>query len=219
LSVPRPEENRSPRGKILWYLARPMSSTTSSPTGLFSTPRSQRWLMWISAAVLVAGVAVFLGVFLSRGSSAPAPAANLSTVSSAPPSTKSATSNPKVAASAGALKVARTFLETAVLRKNLDAAYGLVGPDLKGGMSRAQWRKGNIPVQPYPAANAKTAKFQVKSSHKNELMLLVELTPRKGSGVRPLAFYLNVDRIGGKWLVNYWLSDYRIPIHSNPYSN
>jgi hypothetical protein len=197
-----------------------VSSTTSSPAGFFSTPRAQRWLMWVSGAVLVVGVAVFLGVFLSRGSSDSAPAGNLSTVSSGPSaSSNSATSDPKVAASADALKVARTFIQTAVLRKNLDAAYPLVGPNLKGGMSRAQWRKGNIAVQPYPAANAKTAKFQVKSSHKNELMLLVELTPRKGSGVRPLAFYLNVDRIGGRWVVNYWLPDYRIPIQSNPYSN
>jgi hypothetical protein len=194
-----------------------VSSTTSSPNGFLSTPRAQRWLMWISGAVLVVGIAVFLGVVLSRGSSGQAPAANLSTVSSGPPSSSnSATNNPKVAASADALKVARTFLETAVLRKNLDAAYPLVGPNLKGGMSRAQWRKGNIAVQPYPAANAKTARFLVKSSRKNELMLLVELTPRKGSGVRPLAFYLNVDRIGGKWVVNYYLPDYHPGVRANP---
>jgi hypothetical protein len=68
----------------------------------------------------------------------------------------------------------------------------------------------------YPAANAKTAKLVVKSSHKNELRLLVELVPQKGSGVRPLAFFLNVDRIGGKWLVNYWLADYSIPVKQAP---
>jgi hypothetical protein len=176
----------------------------------------QRRLMWISAAVLVIGVAVFLGVYFSR-SAGPTSNANLSTVSSAPPSSNApATKNPRVPASAGALQVARTFLETAVLRKNLDAAYGIVGPNLKGGMTLAQWRTGNIAVVGYPAANAKTAKLVVKSSHKNELRLLVELVPQKGSGVRPLAFFLNVDRIGGKWLVNYWLADYRIPVKQAP---
>jgi hypothetical protein len=194
-----------------------VSSPTSSPSGFFSTPRSQRWLMWISGAVLVIGVAVFLGVFLSRGSSRPAPA-NISTLSSGPSSkTNSATSNPKVAASADALKVARTFLETAVLRKNLDAAYALVGPDLKGGMTRAQWRTGNISVVPYPAVNAKTATLRVKSSTKTELMLQVgPLVARKGSGVRPAAFDLNVDRIGGKWVVNYWLAEYSHKVHADP---
>src|SRR5438874_1160042 len=191
-------------------------SATSSSTGFLSSPRMQQRLVWISGAVLLIGVAVFLGVFLSRGTSRPAPASNLSTVSSGPPSSKPA-KNQKVAASAAAFQVARTFLETAVLRKNLDAAYPLVGPNLKGGMSLAQWRKGNIAVVPYPALNAKTARFKVKSSHKNELMLQVgPLVARKGSGVRPLAFDLNVDRIGGKWVVNYWLADYSIPVRANP---
>ena len=194
-----------------------MSSTTSPPTGFLSSPRAQQRLLWISGAVLVIGVAVFLGVFFSRSSSPPSNVNNLSTVSSAPPSSSTpATKNLKVAPSPAAYKVARTFLETAVLRQNLDAAYGLVGPNLKGGMSLARWRKGNIAVQPYPAANAKTAKFVVKYSHKNELMLEAVLTPQKGSGVHPQAFKLGVDRLGGKWLVNYWLSDYRIPIKANP---
>src|SRR5207248_1804063 len=136
-----------------------MSSATSSPTGFLSSPRMQQRLVWISGAVLLIGVAVFLGVFLSRGTSRPANV-NLSTVSSAPPSsTTPAAKNAKVAPSAAAFQVARTFLETAVLRKNLDAAYPLVGPNLKGGMSLTQWRKGNIAVVPYPASNAKTAKF------------------------------------------------------------
>lgn len=220
MSVPQPEESRTPSAKNLWYLGRRMSSTTSSPTGFFSTPRAQRWLMWVSGAVLVVGVAVFLGIFLSRGSSKPASAGNLSTVSSAPPSTKPAAHAQRVAPSGDALKVARTFLETAVLRKNLDAAYAIVGPDLKGGMSIAQWRKGNIAVVPYPALNAKTAKFQVTESHKNELFAQVALYPRKGSGVtRPLAFNLGVQRIGGKWVVNYWLPEPQIKVRANPYNN
>jgi hypothetical protein len=194
-----------------------MSSTTSSPSGFLSSPRNQRWLMWISSAVLVVGVAVFLGVFFTRGTSQPAGVTNLSTVSSGPSSTKTATKNPTVAPSAAALKVARTFLETAVLRKNLDVSYRLVGPDLKGGMSLAQWRKGSIPVQPFPAINVKTAQFVVLTSSKNELRLSVgPLVARKGSGIRPLAFYLNVDRLGGRWLVNYFLPDYHPGVRANP---
>jgi hypothetical protein len=195
-------------------------SSTSSETGFLSSPRNQRWLMWISGAVLVVGVAVFLGVFLSRGSSSPSNA-NVSTVGSAgPSSTKPAASkSTKVAPSASALQVARKFLETAVLRKNLDASYAIVGPTLKEQMSRAQWRKGNIAVDPYPANNAKTAKLNVAYSHKNHLMLIVALTPQKGSGVPPQAYKLGVDRINGKWLVNYWIADYSHKVKENPYSN
>lgn len=208
----------SPSPKSSGTLLSRMSSTTSSQPGFFSSPQTQRRLMWVSGAVLLAGIAVFLGVFLTRGSSQPAKV-NFSTVGSGPPTKTPATHNPKVAPSGDALKIARKFLETAVVRKNLDAAYPLVGPYLKGGMSLAQFRKGSIPVQPYPAANAKSAKLVVKSSHKSNLLLEVVLNPRKGSGVkRPLGFFLGLDRISGKWLVNYWLSDYRIPIHATPYN-
>jgi Flp pilus assembly protein CpaB len=169
----------------------------------------QQRLLWISAAVLLIGVAVFLGVFLSRGTSTPAAVTNISTVGSPPSHTTkpAAKSNAKVPPSAEALKVAHTFLETAVVRKNLDAAYSIVGPNLKGGMSLAAWRKGNIPVAFYPAANAKVAELKVQSSHRNELVLRTVLFPRKGSGVKPLVFDLDVDRIGGKWLVNYFLAE------------
>jgi hypothetical protein len=102
------------------------------------------------------------------------------------------------------------------VRKNLAAAYSIVGPDLKGGVSLATWRKGNIPVTFYPAANANLAKLNVQSSHKNELKLRTVLFPRKGSGVKPLVFDLNVDRIGGKWLVNYFLAEYSTPVKPTP---
>jgi hypothetical protein len=193
-----------------------MSSTTSSESGFFSSPRRQQQLLWASGAVLVIGIAVFLAVFLSRGGSQPA-SAGLSTVPTAPAST-TPTAPRRVSPSPAALKTARTFLETAVLRKNLDVAYPLVGPNLKGGMTRAQWRKGNIAVTFYPARNIETTALVVKQSQKNHMLLLVELTPQKGSGVRPLAFYLGLDRIHGKWLVNYWLPDYSIPVKANPYN-
>lgn len=219
MSVPRPEESRPSTGKSLWYRGRQMSSTTSSASGFLSSPRAQRLLMWISGAVLAIGIAVFLGVYLTRGTSTPAPA-NVSTLSSGPSSTKPATKNPTVAPSADALQVARTFLETAVLRQNLDAAYKIVGPDLKGGMTRAQWRKGDIPVQPYPAINAKSAKFHITESHPNQLFAQVVLYPRKGSGVsKGLAFNLGVQRLGGKWLVNYWLPLPQIKVRADPYTN
>jgi hypothetical protein len=193
-----------------------MSSTTSSPSGFLSSPRMQQRLIWISAAVLLIGIAVFLGVFLSRGSSHPG-SVDISTLSSGPPNkTAPVTKSPKVKPSPDALMAARKFLETAVVRKNLAAAYPIVGPDLKGGMSLATWRKGSIPVAFYPAANAKLAKLEVRSSHKNELSLRTILFPLKGSGVKPLVFDMNVDRLGGKWLVNYFLAEYSIPVKATP---
>jgi hypothetical protein len=161
--------------------------------------------MWISGLVLVVGVAVFLAVFLSRGSS-PAVTSDISTISSKPTDTTQST-GPKVPAAPAALQVARTFLETAVPRKNLESAYDIVGPALKGGFSRAQWNTGNIPVTFFDALNLKTAPFVIKWSHPNELMLEVGLKGKPGSVVKSLGFLLGVDRIGGKWLVNYFIPE------------
>lgn len=170
--------------------------------------------------MLAIGIAVFLGIFLTRGTTQSATAGqHVSTVSTPPAATTPAKVQKHVAPAKSALQVARTFLLTAVLRKNLDTAYGIVGPALKGGISRAQWRTGNIPVTYYPAGNAKTAQLVVKSSTKNQLLLEVGLKGRPGTHVKSLGFTLGVDRIGGKWLVNYFISDYRIPVRSNPYSN
>lgn len=170
--------------------------------------------------MLVIGAAAFLAVFFSRGNSRPA-SAGLSTVSS-PPAASTAPAPKKVPASPAALKVARTFLETAVLRKNLDVAYGIVAPNLKGGMSLAQWRRGNIPVPVYPARDAKTAQLVVQSSHPNKLLLQVLLHARQGSGVRPLNFSLGLERVAGKsgeparWLVNYFVAKYAIGVRQAP---
>ena len=116
-----------------------------------------------------------------------------------------------------AYRVARKFMETAVLRKNLDTAYVLVNDEIKGGMTRKQWDTGNIAVDPYPADNADTAAFEVVWSYKTQLMLLVDLVARPGSGVRPhLPFWLGLVRAHGKpkghWLVNYWLPDWMPPV-------
>ncbi|HJU36243.1 MAG TPA: hypothetical protein VJ716_02355 [Gaiellaceae bacterium] len=192
-----------------------MSSTASSPSGFLSSPRNQRRLMWISGAVLAIGIAVFLGVYLSRGTSQSGSVSpSIGTVSS-PPSKTHQAKNPTVAPSTDALKVGRTFLETAVLRKNLDVAYPLVGPDLKGGMSLAQFKKGNLPIVPYPAVNAKTAPFKVTESHKTQLFAQVVLVARKGSGVKPLAFNVGLQRVGKKWIVNYWVPEPTIKVRAS----
>lgn len=192
---------------------RQMSSTTSSSSGFLSSPRSQQRLLWISAVVLVIGVAVFLGVLLSRGGNSQA--VDVSTVST-PPTDTAQQMQKTVPASPAALSIGRKFLLTAVLRKNLSSIYPFVGPDIKGGLTLAKWDKGNIAVQPYPAKNAKTTKFVVKESTKDHLMVQVALVAPLKQHVRPLTFWLGLDRIGGKWLVNYWAPIFQPPVLANP---
>ena len=86
-------------------------------------------------------------------------------------------------------------------------------------LTKKQFEKGNIPVISYPAGNLKTAGFTVVSSYKTQMMLLVDLVARKGSGanIRPhLPFWVGLVRAhnkpNGHWLVNYWIPDWSPPV-------
>ena len=83
------------------------------------------------------------------------------------------------------VQIAREFIETAVLRKNLDWAYDHAHPFMKGLMTRKQWDKGTIPVIPFPAENAATAEFVVIYSYQTEVLFDVDLVSRPGSGWTP----------------------------------
>jgi hypothetical protein len=192
-----------------------MESSSSSPrtvSGILNSPRAQRRLIIFSGGVLVIGFIAFLSAFLLRGTSgihsplSTLPAYTHAKLVKAPPSRE-------------ALQVARKFLETAVLRKNLSAAYDIVGPALKGNMTRAQFEKGDIPVQPYPARNTKTAAFTVDWSYRTQIMLEVDLVAKKGSGsnIRPhFPYFLGLERKGdkpnGRWQVNTWISAWHPPV-------
>jgi hypothetical protein len=175
-----------------------------------SSPRVQRRLIWIGGGVFSLGLILFLSATVLRGSSGlHSPISNVAAQHvkqpvKAPPDKK-------------AFAVARKFIETAVLRKNLDTAYALVNQDIKGGMTRKQWDTGNIAVVSYPAENAETAGFEVVASFKTQIMLIVDLVARPNVDVRPhLPFWLGLvrahNKAKGRWLVNYWLPDWMPPV-------
>src|SRR3954451_21821291 len=50
------------------------------------------------------------------------------------------------------MNVISRFIKTAVARKQLDSAYDLTLPELRGETTRKEWHSGNIRVVPFPAA-------------------------------------------------------------------
>ena len=135
------------------------------------------------ALVLVAGIAAFAATRL--GGSNPAPAPKVAPVDPA------------------SVHVARLFLATAVARKNLAAAYDIVAPNLKEGMSLAEWKRGTIPVVPYPTAEAK-AQLRALSSLTDSVLFQVTFTPRVGSSAKPGVYQLSERKLDGRWLVDGW---------------
>jgi hypothetical protein len=192
-----------------------MANSSGMTGGFLGSPRRQRQLFWGSAAVLLAGAGAFLALVVFRGT----PNAFTDTFSNQPaqlyhPDKKAPISKEQLA-------LARKFLLTAVARKDLDQAYGFIHPDLRGGLTRKQWDKGNIPIVYYQARNAQTAAFTVDYSYATQALLEVDLTAKPGTETRPeLLFYLGLKREGGKptgrWLVNYWEPHWRPPVPQAP---
>ena len=81
-----------------------------------------------------------------------------------------------------ARKVAIRFIQTAVARENLEEAWELVGPNLRGGLTRAEWITGDNPVVPYPLDQLDVAPYKVDESFADSALLEVALLPRGRRG-------------------------------------
>jgi hypothetical protein len=108
-----------------------------------------------------------------------------------------------------ARKVAIRFIQTAVARKHLAEAWTLVGPNLRGGLTRARWISGENPVVPYPIDELEVAPYKVDVSTTTGALLEVALLPRKGANVRSQIFFLELKKLGtgakARWVVDNWV--------------
>jgi hypothetical protein len=97
------------------------------------------------------------------------------------------------------------FVRTAVAQRELDAAYDLVGPELRGGMSRSEWAKGANPVVPFPAVGI--ANWAVAYSYRDDVALDVSLVAKPGSDTIGKTFRIELKRAArtAPWRVVAWL--------------
>jgi len=166
-----------------------------------STKRTlSRVFPWVSGLVLIAGVVAFATVYVFDGAeSIESKITDRETGAAIVPEQVT-----NVALDPAARKVAGEFILTAVARRNLSRSYAITHPELRQGLSRAEWEQGNIPVQFYPADAIDTATFKIDESTPDEAVLEVALVPKKGAQVKPQIFFIGLKKVGGKWLVYYW---------------
>ena len=101
--------------------------------------------------------------------------------------------------------VAKQFVESAVARDHPERAYGIVNADMRGGLTRKQWAKGDIPVVPYPVARFI---WKVEYSNTDAVGLAVKIYPTKAAQLKPTVFSMSLVpiRLGddNRWLVSSW---------------
>ena len=167
---------------------------------------SYRWrrrLVWLTVtAAVVAGV-VAIGVRWSNTAAheAVAPKGPLK-IDYAPPKPVRL----KLRDKAAALAVASRFIDTAVARKDVDRAWGLVTPELRAGYTRKQWDTEDLPgIPPFPVASARWA---LQFSDAKGIGFTMALFPAKGSHQNATVFMIGLHTVGSgkqrRWLVDNW---------------
>jgi hypothetical protein len=184
--------------------------TTSAFGRIMESPRAQRRALVVGLAIFAVGAVVFaIAFFRNTGHPLPDQASNQ-------PATL-VKSEPTVALDPAITPLLKKFIATAVERKNLGEAYVLVGPDLRGNLTKKQFERGAIPIVPYPVSDVSNLDFTVDYSHPTQAGVEVGLVPSPGHpGTRNLTFYAGLKKIGtgpnAHWVVNYWAPRYHPPV-------
>lgn len=95
------------------------------------------------------------------------------------------------------------LLNAGVKRENPEAIYDIATPNLRSQGTRAEWRRGDIPVYPYPALGEKFHGWTINFSQPNHLNVdLLVMPSRNRATLGPVALTLDLRKTHRKWLVD-----------------
>jgi hypothetical protein len=95
------------------------------------------------------------------------------------------------------------LMNAGVKRRNPGAVYRFASPGLRRQATRAEWRRGDIPVYPYPARGEKFHGWTVNFSQRNHLNVdLLVMPSRDRARLGPVALTLDLRKIRNRWLVD-----------------
>ncbi|MGZ8694836.1 MAG: hypothetical protein ACXWYS_05295 [Gaiellaceae bacterium] len=173
---------------------------------MLSSPRRRRRITYLGGMLGVVGIIATLVVVLpdDNGDNLPEAREGKPTlVEPAPKPVKLARADAKAARAAAA-----KFVATAVLRRNIEESWELTAPVLKAGYTRATWKRGEIPVVPFPADDLDEVRWRLDYSITNHVGLQVAMLPLANSRTKALLFEMELVRAGPasnrRWLVDYW---------------
>jgi hypothetical protein len=182
--------------------------------GILASHRWRRRILWALPPVAVAVGFAALVASLPRGSGIPDEEPSAAPPSAPEPAEVAPVRRP-VPVTPGTRRevnaVLTAFVRHAVRRDNPAAAWDLATPALKAGQTRAEWRRGDLPVFPFPAkVNEATGWYAVESFEDDLLVTLVMHAPaRTKRGA--IAYQVELKRVGvgndRRWLVNSFVPE------------
>lgn len=96
------------------------------------------------------------------------------------------------------------FVPAGVARKDPAASWELVTASMRSGISHAEWLRGGLPVQEFPAQGHNfSSAWTVKESYANDVIAELILKPdARHRALASLAFSVEVKKLRGHWLVD-----------------
>jgi len=190
-----------------------------------SSPRFQRYLLWFGVAFFAVGAAALVFAFVGgsdnksanpdKGFHAQLPSKQVALKNADGVTVKTfGQLDPQIRADI------KTFIGTAVARKNLGRSWAVVSPTLKRDYTQASWAKGSdLPVVPYPGVDTKRIQYFLDYASTKEILIEVGLAGKKGVSTRPVTFQLGLVPAGTskshQWLVDYWMPRWTPPVPQN----
>jgi hypothetical protein len=171
-----------------------------------ASPRLRRRLGWTLGIGLTVAAAVAIGVsysYESEPDTAVTEDSVQTTAAPAPPLRVTPAVRREVD------DTVQQFVRTAVIRRNLGRAWSLASPAMREGVTRTEWERGDIPVQPFPAAALASADWRLRYRYERTLGIDVLVQPKARSGA-PIAVYsVELTAAGSgpprRFLVDYWI--------------
>jgi hypothetical protein len=93
------------------------------------------------------------------------------------------------------------FVNSAVKRHDVAASWNLVTPEMRAGVSRSAWDKGNLPVIPYPAGGTTFHDWTTDSASATEVDFEL-MIPSAKSKSDSIQFNGTMRKQQGRWLVD-----------------
>ena len=91
------------------------------------------------------------------------------------------------------------FVNSAIKRKNVSASYDLVTPNMRYGVTRADWNTGDLPVYPFPAVGKRFHNWTVDFVKPNHIGVELMLSSRKSDSIQ---YFGEMRKLHGRWLVD-----------------
>ena len=168
---------------------------------LLASPRRRRRLAWCAALLVAGGVAAAVALSYPNTGQKEVFSPGVPKITHEEPPATPLRRRDRTSAE----RVLSAFVISAVYRDHVERSYDLVAPPVRGGLTRRQWRTGDIPVPPFPEKAVALARSRLVYSRPNLARFEVLLYTKPTAQLLPLLYSIELTRRGrgAPWLVDY----------------